>query len=627
VVKKRHIVLIFCFSFLVYIYYKSQQKTALLLPSNYQIYSRFFLNRASYYPARSQLTRSDYYPVGAWSGRLVLPSSSLKDKSDFVFIQIDNAPNKYKYLVGQTVRLEWQNTPNIKSYLRQITRNISFAKATRDSQKSGNLHPERLDRKKSVGALRSLAGARPKDDVFVTLPERVTISKIGQNYILKIDSEPVQITGKTYALVTLLRRENKLGRDKFLVRHFESKTQSFSGNIEAVQIPQVPAARDGITRSTNRELEKSWYNASGWYIYGARDKQNTFVVQGIIPRKIVGLTPDVIRFGKDATLAYINNELWHQTSLKKGTAQIVLLEPKANIKSQTKPQWQVGDRALVIHVYGGIGGKKAEPKTFGIVTGHFAYGIATIIREPLSQELTFELNYHQIYAHNSDGIVAGKIEASSYLGDLQRGWLGNRAIADIIIKFDPVTQDYNFDGIKLSPLDELSDELQKMMTRYRIGDGTGAATVTPVTSCVQDANQALYLTIKKVTEKVGKTPKIRAWLDRHPHHPQTDRFNRLIQLGKDLENNLVPLGIVRSDWQQSDRELAGIKQPDNLLDTLFKGAFSWRTILPRRAQDELAAIFLQNGATAWIIRTNQIGGFDPDIAPLAPTVVFGHNSR
>jgi predicted Abi (CAAX) family protease len=42
-------------------------------------------------------------------------------------------------------------------------------------------------------------------------------------------------------------------------------------------------------------------------------------------------------------------------------------------------------------------------------------------------------------------------------------------------------------------------------------------------------------------------------------------------------------------------------------------------MLPRRTQDEIAKILLKQGEFLWIIRTNQVGGFDPDIEPIAPT--------
>jgi predicted Abi (CAAX) family protease len=599
-----------------YIYYKNQTNNLVALPSNYHLYQQFIRDKNNYSLAVDR-NNLNHRPVSLWTGRLILPAPSPNKQHSFVELEVENTPPNHINLIGKTVKLEWIDNQKTKVYLNAVTKDVVFTEDTIDSQKIGNLHPTRLKNLKNVDPLQSLAGARDNNDVIVAFAEPIFVSKIKEEYVLKIENEPIQITGRQYALIQIVRL---VDRDKFLVRHFNLKSGSFQGSSEVIQIPESPRDRTEISRFANLKLVKSWYNSSGWYIYGTRNKDGIFIVQAMIPRKIVRLIPDTIRVGKSASISYVNNEMWDGTSLRKGTTRVALVESE-------KANWQEGDRALVIHVYGGIGGSKAEPKTYGIVTGHFAYGIANIIREPLSNELIFDVKYHQIYAHNPDGIVAGKIQAYSYLGDLKKGWLGNRPIADVIVKFDPVTQDYNFDGIELSPLNEFSFELQKMMARYRIGDGTGAATVSPVTSCVQDANQALYLTIKRITQKIKTNPKIQAWLDRHPNHSQTQRFHKLVKLGEDLEKNLVPLGIVRRDWQQNADELAGTKQPENFLDSIFKGVLSWRTILPRRAHDEITTILLQNGASAWIVRTNQLGGFNPDITPLAPNVVFGGNSN
>jgi predicted Abi (CAAX) family protease len=50
-------------------------------------------------------------------------------------------------------------------------------------------------------------------------------------------------------------------------------------------------------------------------------------------------------------------------------------------------------------------------------------------------------------------------------------------------------------------------------------------------------------------------------------------------------------------------------------------------MLPRWAHDEIATIFLKQGASLWFIRTNQVGGFDPDIQPKAPTAILGHRTH
>jgi predicted Abi (CAAX) family protease len=46
-------------------------------------------------------------------------------------------------------------------------------------------------------------------------------------------------------------------------------------------------------------------------------------------------------------------------------------------------------------------------------------------------------------------------------------------------------------------------------------------------------------------------------------------------------------------------------------------------MLPRAAHDQLATLFLNQGGQLWLLETNQIGGWNPDILPVAPTVLFG----
>jgi predicted Abi (CAAX) family protease len=44
----------------------------------------------------------------------------------------------------------------------------------------------------------------------------------------------------------------------------------------------------------------------------------------------------------------------------------------------------------------------------------------------------------------------------------------------------------------------------------------------------------------------------------------------------------------------------------------------WRTLLPRKASDTIVKAFLDHGASVWVLRASQIGGHDPEIAPIAP---------
>jgi len=558
--------------------------------------------------------------VGAWTGRLILPAKESREIQDkTILFEVQKTDRFHDNLVGKTVNLQWSDKKEVQEYVETVTLDVRFTQETKNSQKSGQVHPERLNNWKKVDPLESLAGARPQDDVMVMLKNPGVVSRDSSKKVsLVIDREPVQVTGRFYGLVTIIKRKKK-DSERFLVRHYNKSSKQFDDIPETIRIPQVPADRDGIPRSTNEKIESSPLNSQGWYIYGAKGADGIFVVQAIEPRAILRLKPDEVRLGLPAGKYYIKHKIWKNVAREKGTAKTVLLDPVAKKKTEAVGKWREGDRAIVIHTFGGIGGKKAEPTPLGMVTGHFAYGIARVVRDRFTNELRFDIEYQQVYAHNPDGIIAGAIKWSSYMGDLWRGWLGTRPVCDIIVKLDAVTEDYNFDGIKLSPLAEFTRQLDIMMARYRIGDGTGAAIVTPATSCVQDSNFALYATIKQIQADIASNPQIQDWLQRHPNEPQTLRFQKLVELGRSLEKNLIPWRTVRSDWYYSTAELAGTRQPDNLILTFIKAITTWRTIMPRQAQDEIATILLKNGGSLWIIRTNQVGGFDPDIAPLATT--------
>ncbi|MEG4520350.1 MULTISPECIES: abortive infection protein [unclassified Microcoleus] len=565
-----------------------------------------------------------YKPIALWHGRLILPSNEQRQPYGTVFFEVINAPKKYKDFIGKTAFLKWSTNREVQFFVHAVSQNINFTQETKKSQKSGNIHPDRLNGWRNVGPLETLAGSRLEDSVTVMLRRPVIAINYSssEHQELTIDREPVQIIGRFCALVSILQRKEP-DSDQFIVRHFNKTSQQFDGAAEIIRIPQVQPDKNGVARSTNHLIEQSPLNPYGWYIYGERDEDSIFVVQAIEPRKIAQLTPDETHLGLEKSLAYLSNKNWENTPAQKGQVKRVLLTPNDATENASISPWQEGDIGIVIHSFGGIGGKKGERPPLGIVTGHFAFGVAKVVRDRFTSELRFDIEYKQVYAHNPDGIVAGSSKWQSYMGDLQRGWLGDRPVCDIICKLDCVCCDYDFDGITLSPLTELNQQLDIMMARYRSGDGTGASLVTPATSCVQDSSQAIYATIKKITSEIESNPQIQDWLKTHPTDAQTQRFHQLVALGDSLEKVLMPLGIVRPDWRKNSR-LAGIDS--ELKKTFFvgivnliKAAISYRTMLPRRTQDEIAKILLKQGAFLWIIRTNQVGGFDPDIEPIAPT--------
>lgn len=591
-------------------------------PSNYSIHSQQSFNQPKYYPITQTVNPKLYQPVGNWVGRLILPKQQeikLNSNSDWVWFEVQYAPPEAENLIGKTIRLEWQNQPQLKSYVKAVTRDVKFTPATFESQKQGNIHPQRLNNSQ-VTPLRSLAGARPNDDVIVTLDDAEVI-EINNQEILQINEEPVLATGRFYGLVDIESNNKEL----FQVRHYKPNSGDFiNGDRETIYIPQQVADTRNIPPSTTNNLAESTIT-QGWYIYGAKNKNGIFTVQSLAPRSLFQLQPDNIILNPETAQNYLK-KYWEITPKDKGKLTRVLIDPTSTESSYPLDKWREGDRAIVLNVFGGIGGEKAEalgvPKT---ITGHFAFGIAEVIRSPFTKELEFNVKYHQIYAHNSDGIISGTHTWANYMGNLQRGWLFTRPVVDILVKFAPVTQDYNFDNITISPLTEFERQLQIMMARYRIGDGNGSAIVSPATSCIQDSSQALYAAIAIIKQQIRSNPKIQNWLQTHPNHPQTLRFQQLSNLSQQLEKQLLPLGIVRSDWQSSVDTLAGIGDTkESFTDfSIWAALTSWRTMMPRQAQDELASLFLKQKAKLWFLQTYQVGGWNPEIAPLAPTPLLG----
>jgi predicted Abi (CAAX) family protease len=574
-------------------------------------------------------TIANYQINGEWSGRLILPTPPQIANStltDWVWIEIQQAPDRG--IVGKTLPLTWNPQSPIATDIPKITTDLKFTAETLASQQKGMVHPQRLNGRSQVGSLQSLAGARNADDVWVKLAGVVV-----ENGVVRIDQEPTQITGEFRGLVQILGTDAAItaplpacpgakpcASEYFRVQHYNPQTRKFDGQITTIRIPQASARPFGLFPSAVRDLEKSPAGKEGWYVYGdfSSADPTEFVVAALQPRSLLTLQPQQEITGAEGRSNYIERQHWQNTPQRKGQIDTV------GFNSDKMPA--LGAKALLIHLFGGIDGK--TPDISGVwqtVTGHFAYGTAAVVRDDFTQELRWEISYNQVYAHNPDGIIAGQQDWATYLGSLQRGWSFTRPVSDLLISYAPMTEDYDFDGIKLSPLTELQQQLHVFAARYRSGDGTGNASVNPGKSCVQDANQALYITIQRLTDRVRSQPQIQTWLAAHPQDPQTLRFRQLEALGQELQNNLVPLGIVRSDWQQNAAKLVGISRDSafEVSDHPLVGLASWRTMLPRGAQDGMGKIFSRLGAGLWFLNSYQIGGVNPDIFPIAPTILFG----
>ncbi len=299
----------------------------------------------------------------------------------------------------------------------------------------------------------------------------------------------------------------------------------------------------------------------------------------------------------------------------KGTASSVLISGNKN------SDLSVGDRSLVLHIFGGLGGNKGDvaPKipltNLQFNAGHFAFGLGKIVIDPFTGQQKLNIEYKKVYAHNAKGIVSGSAKWHSYSGSLQRGWMYTRPLSDVFIKHAAFSNPYQIDGnIVFDPLENVARELEVMTARFRSGDGTSLAQVTTTNSCVQDSNQAMYIAVMKGLEwmRAGNRLSQASVADQQ-------RFAQLEDIMSDYKNNIVQRAGFRQDWRQSMTDSIAVnKEYAGTFESYLDLVQSLKVLVPRWAYDDISVLLFKHGATEFFVRTNQVGGVTPDIYPLAP---------
>jgi predicted Abi (CAAX) family protease len=121
--------------------------------------------------------------------------------------------------------------------------------------------------------------------------------------------------------------------------------------------------------------------------------------------------------------------------------------------------------------------------------------------------------------------------------------------------------------------------------------------------------------------EIEHNPQIKDWITANPQHSQTQRLQRLVALNKAIEDQLITWQ-TRADWVDPYQSLIGTRLADSPVTTVVNALTSWRSLLPRLANDSLGSIFLNHGASLWLLQTYQVGGRDEDIEPIAPTKLW-----
>lgn len=544
-------------------------------------------------------------PVAEWSGRLVLPAPEARRPDGGVLFVVENAPPAHAALVGRTVPLRYGDDPGLLERAARATVDVALVDEARAGLARGDVHPVRLDGWRRVSPLESLAGARPVDDVRVAL-SRVRVEDGG----LVVAREPLQIVGRETMLATFVA---PVEGGRWRVRAWDRARRGFVGAEEIVDVAAARAPTKTAAPLTSLDgVHRTTQNADGFYLHGRRRDDGRFVVEALEPRGLFRLAPDLTVVGLDDGKRWLLERNWHDTEAKKQTSLRVRLAP-----SKDAPAWRVGDRALVVHLFGGVGGPRGEPAPVPFtVAGHFSFGEARVVEDPFTGDPRFVVETWQVYAHGLQGVVSSRAAYAAYLGSLERGWMYQRPVSDLLVRLPALTDDYALPTGALNPLDAFGGELEVMTARYRTGDGTGGSFVTPSTSCVQDSAQALFVSLSRFRGEIA--PRAQA-LDA----PTRARLDRVAALLDAVERRLLPLGFLRADWRESAR-LAVVARdaPASTGAQAARAVVTAPTMLPRAAHDALGVLALEHGADVFVLRTNQIGGVIEGVVPQAPQSIL-----
>jgi predicted Abi (CAAX) family protease len=516
-------------------------------------------------------------PVSDWAGRLILPKPEERREGG-VFFEVLQAPAGYSDLKGKRVWLNFEKS----DWVDRVTTDIEFSERTAKSKSMGHIHPDRLDGWKQVSPMESLAGARASDDVLVTLKSPKLVD--GQ---LRVEREPVQVSGTNKALVTF---EEKIDAHTWKVRHWNPESRAFDGPAEVIKTQG---------RSDLAPTKDARTNRKGWYLYAEADSKGQLQVTALEPKELFEVPPGQLIRGKEASSHYLRHENWRLEERAKGQMGKTLLVPGESeagptpqLSSKAQQLFQIGDRSLVLHLFGGAVG---APAMLGIYAGHFSFGLAQVVKDEFTGEPRFDVEYKQVYAHNRGGVISGSQQWHAYMGDTTRGYLYDRPVADALVAIPEL-----FDGSKGAvPADFLEQRLEEVMARYRSGHGDGSSQVTAAQNCSQDSSQALYAAKSDWSKAIA-----------------SGRMNASLEaVSADLASHLTPIfGWAPRAWaktannekvgQHTLRWLPAFKSP--------------KTILPRKNFESLADLAIENGRPLMLVKTSVLGADNPQTIPSQP---------
>lgn len=550
-----------------------------------------------------------YKPIGKWAGQIFLPQPDRRHSDGSVPFLVFSSP--HPELIGRILKLSWNPSATDEKWFYSISMDVNFNPKTQAfGEKHGCRFPTLLDGWKKVSPLESLPANRSEGSIEVILKNPVY-----QNSTLYISEEPVQANGSHVCLARFIGpAEGNLRR----IIHFNPASGRFDGPVEIVTImPRKPAKGEEAPNTSLESIEESALNSGGWYLYGKKLKKS-FLVKSVEPRLPLLLEPTVEVNEKKAIKNYASGKVFD--GIRPAMYRITQCQQKEEGKKGTgaKQLWPIGSRHLMIHLFGWRkieGGKTGVMDLINLVTGHFAFGFATVVKDRFTGEPRWDIEYKQVYGHNREEVVSGAMKWHAYMGNLRRGWMYSIPVADTIIDI-PELQPYRINGRLINPMRGLARELEKMMALYRIGAGTGCSMVRPDVSCVQDSHCALYSGLNHLAGDFSRRPDTKEWLK--AGSADAVRFRQLLELAREIEHSITRLGIAQGNWRNFVESPFGTRNP-NKVAALVNTMISLKTMFPRAAHDHLLSLAAKREYPMWTILTCQIGGVIPGIIPQKPT--------
>jgi len=564
-----------------------------------------------------------YRPIAPWSGQMILPTVDQRAADGSVPFLVYSSPQRD--LVGTVLRLAWDGSTSENAWFDQARPDVVFDQKARElGERFGCRFPTALDGWRRVSPLESLPANRGEGTIEVVLANPVL-----RNGVLYVTREPVQMNGTR---VCLARFEGPADGNRRRIRHFNPRTGFFTGPEEVVTV--LPAmGKPGVPPQTSTDaIERSPSNAQGWYLYG-RDARGGFLVESIEPRQVTMAWAPCAVSGREPIKQYVSHQHF-EYFMQPGAVRVSVFEPRkdqepnvsgAGMTAYASKVWPVGTRALLIHLFGWrkfadgpAGTEDSLSEAFDLVTGHFSFGVAEVVADPFTGEPRWDIEYKQVYGHNREEIVSGSMKWHAYMGNLQRGWMYSIPVSDTIVRI-PELDSYDIDGTVVDPLQGLLRQLDRMMSLYRVGGGTGCAIIRPDISCVQDSHCALYAGLCALVDNLARRPDVVRWrAAKGPDDEEVQRFARLEGLAKDVERSILSNGIVQANWKDFVRSPLGTRNPSKI-QSFINTLVSLNTVFPRAAHDNLLHVAADHDYPMWNILTVQAGGTMPGVIPLKPT--------